>query len=46
MAIGISIVPLLAWLVFDEQTTFVYWIGIVFVMFGVAADPIRGEQGG
>ena len=35
MAVVIGIVPLLAWLVFDERVGSSYWIGILFMMVGV-----------
>ena len=35
VAVGVGIVPLLAWLVFDERVGPAYWAGIGFVMIGV-----------
>jgi drug/metabolite transporter (DMT)-like permease len=35
VAVGLVIVPLLAWLVFGERVGNVYWLGVVFVILGV-----------
>jgi len=35
VAIGIALVPLLSWFVFDERVTPVFWLGIAFIMAGV-----------
>jgi drug/metabolite transporter (DMT)-like permease len=35
VAVTITIVPLLGWLVFGERMSAIYWLGIVFVIVGV-----------
>lgn len=35
VAVGVALVPFLAWLVFDERVGSTYWLGVAFIMFGV-----------
>ena len=43
VALGTGIVPLLAWLVFNERVGSAYWIGIVLVMAGVFLTQYASE---
>ena len=36
VAVGMVVVPLLGWLVFDERVAPVFWLGVAFIVVGVA----------
>ena len=43
VAVTMTIVPLLAWLVFGERVGGTYWIGIIFIILGVVLTQYAAQ---
>jgi drug/metabolite transporter (DMT)-like permease len=43
VAVGLGVVPLLAWFVFNERLGPAYWVGIGFVIVGVLITQYAGQ---
>jgi multidrug transporter EmrE-like cation transporter len=35
VAVGVALVPLLSWWLFDEQVTMTFWLGILLIIVGI-----------
>lgn len=43
IAAGTAIIPLLGWLIFDEQVAASYWVGLLLIVLGLALTQYGGQ---